>query len=158
MTHSFEQWIKDNHDEYLALRAFFGTPYKDRPTLKDLKELAAALEAPPLFLTTERLWRAYEHIRTDKVKGHGKLATDLVSLIRFAVGKDDELTPHADAVTGRRSRSMADKLRFDIWLSEQEQNGKKFNATQRGWLMMVRDHIATSLSIEPEDFDLDSRI
>ena len=26
---------------------------------------------------------------------------------------------------------------------------------QRGWLMMVRDHMATSLTIEPDDFDLD---
>jgi type I restriction enzyme R subunit len=141
----FESWIKEHHDEYVALKAYFETPFKDRPTLKDFKDLAAALKAPPLHLTAERLWNAYKQLEADKVKGGGKLATDLVSLIRFAVGQDDELIPHADIV----------KLRFDLWYEEQELAGRKFNASQRGWLMMVRDHMATSLTIESDDFDLD---
>lgn len=146
LVETFEGWIKDHHDEYIALKAYFETPYSERPSLKDFKELAAVLRAPPLHLTTERLWRAYEQLKADKVKGHGgKLATDLVSLIRFAVGQDEELIPHAEIV----------RLRFDIWLSEQEQAGRKFSAVQRGWLMMVRDHMAASLTIEPDDFDLD---
>jgi type I restriction enzyme R subunit len=69
----------------------------------------------------------------------------LVSLIRFAVGRDDELTPYADLV----------RTRFDIWLTEQQSRGRKFTPEQLGWLMMVRDHMATSLTIEPDDFDLD---
>jgi type I restriction enzyme R subunit len=145
LVEKFEDWIKTHHDEHIALKAYFQTPYKDRPTLKDFKELAAALKAPPLYMTTERLWKAYEQLKSDKVKGPGKLATDLVSLVRFAIGQADELTPYADTI----------KLRFDLWLTEQEQSGRKFSAIQRGWLMMVRDHMATSLTIEPDDFDLD---
>ncbi len=145
LVETFEAWIKDHHDEYVALKAYFETPYPERPTLKDFKDLAAALQAPPLHLTAQRLWQAYQQVKADQVKGSGKLATDLVSLIRFAVGQDDELIPHADIV----------KLRFDLWLEEQKQAGRKFSATQVGWLMMVRDHMATSLTIEPDDFDLD---
>ena len=50
---------------------------------------------------------------------------------------------------------MLVKLRFDIWMTEQQANGDKFSPEQLGWLMMVRDHIATSLTIEPDDFDLE---
>ena len=145
LVETFESWIKDHHDEYVALKAYFETPFKERPTLKDFKDLAAALQSPPLHLTTERLWKAYEQLQGDKVKSGGRLATDLVSLIRFAIGQDDQLIPHAEIV----------KLRFDLWLDEQQQLGRKFGASQLGWLMMVRDHMATSLTIEPDDFDLD---
>ncbi len=44
--------------------------------------------------------------------------------------------------------------RFSIWLAEQEQRrGKPFTAQQHWWLELIRDHIATSLTIEPGDFD-----
>ncbi len=38
-----------------------------------------------------------------------RILADLVSLIRFALGQDDELVPHSDVV----------RLRFDLWLTEQ---------------------------------------
>ena len=31
--------------------------------------------------------------------------------------------------------------------------GTKFTADQLAWLGLIRDHIATSLSIEPDDFE-----
>lgn len=146
LTETFEGWIKEHHDEYVALKAYFERPLDQRPTLSDIKDLAKALQAPPLFMTTERLWQAYKQVNGHKVRGEGgRILADIVSLIRFALHEDDELMPHADLV----------KLRFDVWLTEQESAGRKFNATQRGWLMMVRDHMATSLTIEPDDFDLD---
>jgi type I restriction enzyme R subunit len=142
----FEQWIRDHHDEFIALRGYYEQPYERRPTLKDIKELSRAIDSPPLNFTPSRLWEAYRKLDDSKVRGDGgKILADIVSLVRFAVGRDDELTPHADQV----------KLRFDLWLEEQESDGRKFSATQRGWLMMVRDHMATSLTIEPDDFDLD---
>ncbi len=146
LTETFEKWIKEHHDEYVALKAYFERPYTERPTLKDIKDLARALQAPPLYMTTERLWHAYKQVNEHKVRGEGgRIMADIVSLIRFALHEDDELIPHADLV----------KLRFDLWMTEHESAGRKFTATQRGWLMMVRDHMATSLTIEPDDFDLD---
>jgi type I restriction enzyme R subunit len=39
-------------------------------------------------------------------------------------------------------------------LEEQERSrGKPFTAQQCQWLELIRDHIATSLTIEPDDFD-----
>jgi type I restriction enzyme R subunit len=43
---------------------------------------------------------------------------------------------------------------FNAWLGEQESRGKKFTDEQRHWLEMIRDHVAASLSIEPDDFEL----
>lgn len=141
---AFEDWIKEHHDEYVALRAYFEQPVERRPSLEDIKALAGTIEAPPLNFKRQRLWEAYRTVAGDRVRGDGgRTLADIVSLVRFAVQEDDELLPYADLV----------KLRFDIWLTEQQADGKKFNPEQLGWLIMVRDHIAQSLTIEPEDFD-----
>jgi type I restriction enzyme R subunit len=143
---TFEEWIRDHHDEYVALQAYYEQPFAQRPTLSDIRALAEAIKSPPMSFTPERLWEAYRAVDEHKVRGHGgKILADVVSLVRFAVGRDDELTPHAEQI----------RLRFDLWLDEQQAGGRAFSATQRGWLAMVRDHMATSLTIEPEDFDLD---
>jgi len=145
ITTTFKQFLDQHRDEYIALRAYYEQPYNRRLTLDDIRELANALEKPPLSLTRPRLWMAYEKVDASKVHGDGgRVLTDLVSLIRYALELDDELVPHSDVV----------KLRFDLWLAEQEQNGRAFTAAQVRWLEMFRDHIATSMTIEPEDFDL----
>ncbi|HEU4393763.1 MAG TPA: type I restriction-modification enzyme R subunit C-terminal domain-containing protein [Solirubrobacterales bacterium] len=144
LVQAFEDWIKDHHDEYVALRAYFEQPVKRRPSLDDIKALAHAIEGPPLNLRRQRLWEAYKKVAGGRVRGDGgRTLADIVSLVRFAVHEDDELIPYADLV----------KLRFDVWLAEQQGGGREFSPEQLGWLMMVRDHIAQSLTIEPEDFD-----
>jgi type I restriction enzyme R subunit len=143
-----ENWrgfIDEHRDEYLALKAYYVLPFRRRPTLEDIKELARAISRPPLHLTPERLWAAYETLEADHVKGHGgKLDADLVQVIRYTLEQDDELVPHAEVV----------KQRFEWWLSEQQQNGRKFTDEQERWLRMVADYVAESMSFDPEDYDL----
>ncbi len=43
--------------------------------------------------------------------------------------------------------------RFNEWLMDKAQAGTVFTPEQLAWLNLIRDHIATSLSIETEDFD-----
>jgi type I restriction enzyme R subunit len=115
-------------------------------TLRDVKELAGAISLPPLSLTPEALWAAYERLDKNRVRGHGgRQIVDLVSLIRFATEQDDELVPHAEVI----------RFRYEMWLAEQEGAGRAFTPEQRRWLDMVAEQIATSLTIEREDFDLD---
>lgn len=142
---SWRQFIEEHHDEYLALKAFYAQPYRRRPGLKEIKQLAAAISRPPHNLTPERVWSAYEQLEKDRVRGHGgKLHADLVQLIRFTLEQDDELVPHEDVI----------HLRFDVWLREQEADGRKFSDEQLRWLTMVRDYIAASMTFDPaEDFD-----
>jgi len=143
---TWRRFIEENHDEYTALKALYSEPYRRRPTLAEIKELAAAIRRPPLNLTPERVWGAYERLEQDRVKGHGgKLDADLVRLVRYTLEQDDELVPHSEVVA----------LRFDIWLREQEAEGRSFTPEQLRWLEMVRDHIAASMSFDPAvDYDL----
>jgi type I restriction enzyme, R subunit len=143
---TFKQFIEEHHDQYVALSAYYGQSQTQRLSYDDIKTLAKAIETPPLSLTTERLWAAYKTLDASKVRGSGdRVLTDLVSVIRFTLERDDELVPHPDVV----------RLRFEIWLSEQEAGGRKFSREQMRWLEMVRDHVATSMTIELDDFDLD---
>ena len=139
------EFIENHHDEYFALKAYYARPHRSRPSLQDIKQLAHAIARPPLNMTPERLWSAYETLEADKVKGHGgKLDADLVRVIRYTLKQDGELVPHADIV----------KQRFDWWLEEQQAAGRNFSAEQERWLRMVADYIAESMSFNPsEDYD-----
>jgi type I restriction enzyme R subunit len=55
------------------------------------------------MLTTERLWSSYARVQTSQVKGgdRKRQLTDLVSLVRFALGLDGELKPFSDEVDKR---------------------------------------------------------
>jgi type I restriction enzyme, R subunit len=142
---SFEKFITDNKDEIDALQFFFSVPHRDRLRYDDIKALAAAIKAPPRSWTAEVLWRAYELLEGDKVRGASgnRLLTDIVSLVRFALHQDHELVPHAERV----------RARFESWMAEQANRGRQFTEQQVRWLEMIRDHVAASLEIGIEDFD-----
>jgi len=146
---SFEKFIEENRDEITALQILYSRPYKQRLTHEQLKELARAIERPQqpgiAPMMPERVWQAYEVLDKSKVRGSAtKLMTDLVSLVRYAVHQENELRPFKDVVFAR----------FEKWLSDQEEHGRKFTEEQRQWLTAIRDHIAASVSIEPDDFEL----
>ena len=142
---SFEAYLEEHKDEIDALQFFYSQPHRRRLTFKEIKTLAEEIEAPPRRWTPERLWHAYEQLDEKKVKGASgqRLLTDMVSLIRFALHKEDELVPYGEQV----------RSRFDNWLAQQENTGRVFTDEQRHWLTMIRDHVAQSLEIEIDDFD-----
>ena len=142
---SFEQFIAQHKDEITALQVLYSRPYKQRLRFEDIKALADAIQMPPRSWTPEVLWHAYETLDQSKVRGAGgrRLLTDIVSLVRFALHHEPELTPFAETVQGR----------FATWLAQQEARGRSFTAEQRQWLDLIRDHIAANLGIELEDLD-----
>ena len=142
---SFEQFIADHKDEITALQILYSKPYKQRLTFEAVKELADAIENPPYLWNESQLWQAYAALEASKVKGASgrRILTDLVSLVRYAIHQDNELVPFPDRVNAN----------FKAWLAGQESAGKQFNADQRRWLEMIRDHIAANLGIEPDDFE-----
>lgn len=143
---SFESYLAEHRDEIDALQIFYSVPHKRRLRFKDIQALASAISAPPRSWTTEKLWRAYETLEKSKVRGASaqRLLTDVVSLVRFALHQDGELVPHADRVRDR----------FAEWLAQQSNNGRRFSDEQIRWLGMMRDHIATSVEIDMDSFDL----
>ncbi|MEE8522425.1 MAG: type I restriction-modification enzyme R subunit C-terminal domain-containing protein [Thermoanaerobaculia bacterium] len=44
--------------------------------------------------------------------------------------------------------------RFDGWMRQQENRGRRFTEQQVAWLEMIRDHVVGSLEIDVEDFEL----
>ena len=141
---SFEQFIRENKDEITALQILYSRPQKQRLTLKEIKLLADTIQRPPHGWTPELLWRAYQALDKSKVRGSGgRVLADIVSLVRFALHQEGELTPFKEQVNER----------FAQWLATQQQNGRKFTAEQIQWLEAIRDHIAASLAIESDDFD-----
>jgi type I restriction enzyme, R subunit len=148
---SFRLFIEQHRDEITALEIFYQRPYHARLRLKDVKELAEAIKSPPLGLSTDALWQAYETLektRVRKGKNTKRMLTDIVSLIRYTIERDTD----TEAVLEPYSEIVAHK--FAAWLEEQERlRGKPFTHEQRQWLEMIRDTIATSMTIEPEDFE-----
>ena len=145
LVQSFESYLKENKDEIDALQFFYSVPHKKRLRYADIEALANTISAPPRHWTADRLWRAYETLEKSKVRGAsaGRLLTDVVSLIRFALHKENELIPYPERVNER----------FDRWMADQ-QGRSRFTDEQVQWLHMMRDHIGTSLEIGLDDFDL----
>jgi type I restriction enzyme R subunit len=143
---SFEQFLEDNRQEIDALQFFYSQPYTERLHYKDIKAIHEAISTPPRSWTEERLWAAYEAIEQNKVRGAGaeRRLTDIVSLIRFALNQKDELVPYSELV----------RERYENWISQQQNEGREFTPDQRRWLEMIRNHVAQSLEIDIEDFEL----
>jgi len=142
--HSFQEFLQDNRDEITALQLLYNIPYGQRHlTFEQIKELASALRNPPYQLDNTLLWHAYEQLERSRVQNSTPehILTDIVSLVRFAIGETDTLKPFKSEV----------EERFNEWLTQQEASGREFTAEQKEWLEMIKNHIATSLSITPDD-------
>lgn len=143
----FADYLQQHKDDIAALGFFYQQPYQRRAlTFEMIEELHERLSQPPLLLTTEKLWSAYARVRGNQVKGvnRQRQLTDLISLLRFAMGLDGELKPFADEV---------DK-RFQAWVFRHNaQRRTAFTPEQMDWLRLMKDHIASSCSIQRDDFD-----
>lgn len=143
---NFRQFIDENRDAITALQIIYSRPHSERHvTYEEIRQLAEALERPPWFLTTEAVWRAYERLEESRVRGAGpeKLLTNIVSLVRFATGQSEVLEPYP---------AVVDK-RFQAWLNRQRQAGREYTEEQLEWLAMAKEHIATSMRVEPDDLE-----
>ena len=144
----FADYIAQHKDQIEALSFFYQQPYRRRAlTFAMIEDLHERLCSPPLLLTTERLWSAYARVQASHVAGaeRKRQLTDLIALVRFAIGLDSELRPFSDQV---------DK-RFQTWIFRHNaQRTTSFTAEQTEWLRLMKDHLATSGCITRDDFDL----
>jgi len=141
---TFRTFIEENRDEIIALRIIYSESYANRAmAVEQLKALYAKLKSKGI--TVERLWDCYAIKKPDKVK-KGVMAqlTDLISIIRFEMGYTDQLSPFADKVN----------YNFMKWTLRRNAGAVHFTEVQMEWLRLIKDHIASSLSILPEDLDL----
>ncbi len=143
-TQQFRQYIEEHRDEITALQILYNIPWRERLTFDQIKELARALETAPQHWTPRTLWAAYQALDSSKVRGSPqRVLTDLVSIVRYALGHTSELVAYPELV----------EARYQQWLAKQRQSGREFTAEQLRWLSMIKDHIAASLHIATDDFN-----
>jgi type I restriction enzyme R subunit len=139
---SFKEFIEKNKNELDALQVFYGS--KKKIEWRSLKDLAEKIKTPPYCLTPAIVWQAYKQLEAQKVHGQSKnKIADFVSLLKFELGKENELEPFADTI---------DK-RFARWLSEQRAMNVEFSQEQLNWLEKIKEHIAESVELSFEDFE-----
>ena len=141
---SWADYLHEHRDEVSALQVLYdGTPH-GRVSYDELRELADRIKRPPYGWTPDLLWTAYESLEVDRVKHADRhTVTDLVRLVRFALGREDDLVPYADIVAER----------YAAWRLQQEQAGAVFTAEQRWWLDRIAETVAESAGVRAEDLD-----
>ena len=141
---SWRQYLDDNRHEIAALHVLYEQPQPGRVSFGELRELAERIKRPPYNWTPDLIWSAYEAIEVDRVHHASRhTVTDLVSLVRFTLGEDDELVPYAERV----------QTRYTTWLAQQQQAGVQFTDRQRWWLDKIADVIAISAGVSADDLD-----
>ncbi len=141
---SWQKYLVDHQDEITALHILYSQPGSPRVTFAELRELADRIRRPPHGWTPELIWNAYRVLEADRVRNADRhTVTDLVSLVRYSLGIDDELVPYASKV----------EQRFATWLVQQEQAGAVFTERQRWWLDRMAEVVASSAGITADDLD-----
>ena len=141
---SFKQFLADNRNEITALQILYEQPVgQQRLTYGQIKDLTTKLSDPPQYLTTATVWQAYRRVMEAQVRGApaDRLLTEIIALVRFALGQKEFLEPISADVTRR----------FNLWLGRQKQAGVTYSAEQLSWLTRIKDHIAANAEISARD-------
>ena len=145
LTTNFKEFIDANKNEIDALSIIYNQQYKDRHlTYEKIDELHDKLisEMPPL--ETANLWRAYKLLQKDKVKevkDPAKLLTNIVQLVRFAIGQDEKLEDFSSVANSR----------FELWKGRQIKRGIQFTEEQQQWLEEIKNYIVANAYMELKD-------
>jgi type I restriction enzyme R subunit len=142
---SWKAYLDENRDEIAAIQAIYAQPKTPKVAYDELRELADRINRPPRNWTVDSLWAAYEAIDTDKVKHSSRhTTTDLVALVRFALGYDNELVPYASTI----------EERWANWLAQQAQAGVEFTDTEMWWLENIKSAVIQSGDFKTTDLAL----
>jgi type I restriction enzyme, R subunit len=143
ITTTFKSFLDEHSDRLTALQILYAKPQaQTRLTYDRLDELRAAMMRPPWLLEPMQLWSAYRRLQGDKVRGNpARTLTDIVALVRFAIGSSETLVP----------LSMDMAARFNLWLGREKRAGRDYSADQLDWLEAIRDHLAANIEVSPGD-------
>ncbi|MGH8073524.1 MAG: DEAD/DEAH box helicase family protein [Lysobacter sp.] len=142
---SFREFIDAHRDELNALQILYNQPQgRQRLTYAAIRELVQRLTDPPLYLTTANVWQAYRRLDAARVRGApvDEQLTEVVSLVRFALGQDEVLEPFATVV----------ERRFNLWMGREKRGGREYSSEQVEWLRAIAAFIAANAEIGQRDF------
>jgi type I restriction enzyme, R subunit len=141
---SWRAYLHEHRDEISTIEAAYRHGDGSRAVYVKLKELAARIARPPHQWSPDLLWHAYQRLEIAAARPGVRYGpVDLIGLIRFELGLDQEPHPH---------RSVVEE-RFTAWLARQQQAGAQFSPDQVWWLERIRDIVITSASFTTDDLD-----
>ncbi|AOS64171.1 type I restriction endonuclease subunit R [Actinoalloteichus hymeniacidonis] len=138
--------LREERDRIAAVDLAVASPRSVSPgqAYDALKELAAEIRRPQYAWTPQVLWAYYEDLGASVAAGNRDAdVPDLISLIRYELGVDQELRPYRASV----------EERFEAWLLRQQQAGAEFTPEQLWWLRSIRDVVASDVGISPAEFN-----
>lgn len=142
---SLKEFIELHKDELAALSVIYHKSYgKERLTYDGIKELSDALVNNAPSLSIPVLWGAFMQVSPNKVqraKTPEKMLTNVIQLMRFALGQDAELKPFDTAAAQR----------YNLWLGRQKKRGIVFSSDQLGWLEEIKNFIVYNSSMTEKD-------
>ncbi|MFJ2769414.1 DEAD/DEAH box helicase family protein [Streptomyces sp. NPDC087300] len=138
--------LKEERDRIAAVSLALSSPRTMSPSeaYAALRELATEIHRPQFAWTPHVLWTYYEDLGAAAHRpGREAGVPDLISLIRYELGVDEELRPYRDTV----------EERFEAWLLKQRQAGADFSGEQLWWLRAIRDVVASDVGIGTQEFN-----
>jgi type I restriction enzyme R subunit len=142
---SFKEFMAQNRDQLTALQILYNQPQgRQRLTYAAIRELVQRLSDPPRYLTTATVWQAYKRLDAARVRGApvDDQLTEVVSLVRYALGQSETLEPFGAVV----------ERRFNLWLGREKRAGREYSPEQEQWLRAIAAYLAANAEIAPRDF------
>ncbi|OBV29571.1 hypothetical protein BKN38_02955 [Helicobacter sp. CLO-3] len=134
LINDFTQFILQNKDEITALQIIYSQNYTKRHlTYELINELNKKLRAENFDIN--KLWNAYTILDSKKVakcKNPAKNLTNIIQLVRFALGQDKILQDFASLANSR----------YNLWLGRCIKKGIQFSEEQLEFLELIKDYIA----------------
>ena len=142
---NLQQFIEKNKDSIAALSIIYNRSYgRAALNYEGIKELADALKNNNPSLDIPVLWGAFARKNPGKVANSARperMLTNVIQIMRFALGQDDELRPF-DAVANQR---------YNLWIGRMKQRGIQFTEEQKQWLDRIKEFIVYNSSITEGD-------
>lgn len=142
ITERFSAFCADQQDALAALAILYNRPQAQRRlTYAMLEELRAAMARPPWELNDGAVWACYRRLHAGQVRAPAKALTDMIGLVRYAIGTRAELVPLASEVNRN----------FELWLGREKKAGRDYSDVQVEWLRLMRDYVAINVEVTLED-------
>ncbi|WPB91914.1 DEAD/DEAH box helicase family protein [Streptomyces malaysiensis] len=138
---SWKEYLDTHRDEIAAFNVAFRERREPREVYRKVRDLARKIERPPFQWTPTKLYDAYVQLGKATERPSGKAgAVDLIGLLRYELGLDEEIRPY---------RALVEE-RYAGWRARQAQAGAVFDEEQEWWLARIVDVIATDAAIGPD--------
>jgi type I restriction enzyme R subunit len=87
------------------------------------------------------VWACYRRLHAGQTRAPAGLLTDLVGLVRYAIGARAVLAPFAPDVNRN----------FELWLGREKKAGRDYTEAQMEWLRLMKDWVASNVELTMDD-------